>query len=51
MLAGCTLSGVVGRGPPRASKDKPYKVKVRVGPTQIVDRAYCGARTGDPLHC
>jgi hypothetical protein len=37
--------------PPRASKDKPYKLKVTVGPHEIVDRAYCGARTGTFLNC
>lgn len=41
----CTVS------PPAGSKDKSYKLKVRVGPHEILDRAYCGARSGTSLNC
>jgi hypothetical protein len=37
--------------PPSGSKDKGYKMKVRVGPSEILDRAVCGARTGTSLNC
>lgn len=37
--------------PPPAAKDKPYKLKVRVGAHDILDRAVCGARTGTSLNC
>ena len=37
--------------PPRGSKDKGYEMKVRVGPSEILDRAVCGARTGTSLNC
>jgi hypothetical protein len=37
--------------PPPGAKNKPYKLKVRVGPQEIIDRAYCGARTGTSLNC
>ncbi len=37
--------------PPRGSKDKPYKLKVTVGPKEILDKAVCGARTGTSLNC
>jgi len=37
--------------PPAGSKDKGYKLKVRVGPQEILDRAVCGARTGTSLNC
>src|SRR5262245_19780922 len=41
----CTVS------PPPGSKVKGYKMKVRVGPNEILDRAVCGARTGTSLNC
>ena len=37
--------------PPPRAKDKPYKLKVRVGAHDILDRAYCGTRTGTSLNC
>jgi hypothetical protein len=37
--------------PPPGSKNKPYKLKVTVGPHGIVDKAVCGARTGTELNC
>ena len=37
--------------PPTGSKTKAYRLKVRVGPREILDRAYCGARTGTSLNC
>lgn len=37
--------------PPKSAKEKPYKMKVRVGPHEILDRAVCGARTGTELNC
>jgi len=37
--------------PPPESKTKPYKLKVTVGPHEILDKAVCGARTGTSLNC
>jgi len=37
--------------PPPVAKNKPYKLKVRVDSSEILDRAYCGARSGTSLNC
>ena len=37
--------------PPPGAKNKPYRLKVRVGPHEILDRAVCGARSGTSLNC
>jgi hypothetical protein len=37
--------------PPAGAKNKPYKLKVTVDSGQILDRAYCGARSGTSLNC
>ena|SRR5215471_5970113 len=38
--------------PPPGSKEKAYRLKVQVGPHEILQKAYCGAgATGAPLKC
>jgi hypothetical protein len=37
--------------PPAGSKTKPYKMKVTVGPHEIIDKAVCGKRSGTALNC
>jgi hypothetical protein len=36
---------------PPGSKTKPYKMKVTVGPLEILDKAVCGKRSGTALNC
>lgn len=37
--------------PPPGSKEKPYRMKITVGPHNILDRAVCGKRSGTALNC
>jgi len=37
--------------PPPGSETKPYKMKVTVGPHEIIDKAVCGKRSGTALNC